>query len=102
MLKAPPWCENAIPTPEGWTDPDTGEVYVSTNFTAEQMNTWNSKGKPAPAPEPVVEMLTEAPASQSLSSMSKIELEALGRQHGIELDRRSSKPALISRLNEVI
>jgi len=101
MLKAPPWCENAIPTPEGWTDPDTGEVYVSTNFTAEQMNTWG-KSAPAPAPEPVVEMLTEAPASQSLSSMSKLELEALGRQHGIELDRRSSKPALISRLNEVI
>ena len=26
---APAWCENAIPTANGWEDPDTGELYVS-------------------------------------------------------------------------
>ena len=35
-------------------------------------------------------------------AMTKVELEALGREHGIELDRRKSKAALIEELKEVI
>ena len=34
--------------------------------------------------------------------MSKIELEALGREHGIELDRRKNKADLIEELKEVL
>ena len=37
-----------------------------------------------------------------LDSMSKIELEALGREHGIELDRRKNKADLIEELKEVL
>ena len=45
-------------------------------------------------------MLNEAPSSKSMDDMSKKELEALGRQHGIELDRRKSKSDLVEELNE--
>ena len=34
--------------------------------------------------------------------MTKIELEAVGREHGIELDRRKNKADLIEELKEVI
>ena len=72
---------------------------------------------PAPAPEPVVEV-TERPdlgedttsyeevieeeyAAPDLDSMSKLELEAYGREIGIELDRRHSKNRLIEEILEV-
>ena len=42
--------------------------------------------------------MNEAPSTKSLDDMSKKELEALGRQHGIELDRRKKKDDLIERL----
>ena len=34
--------------------------------------------------------------------MTKVELEALGREHGIELDRRKNKSDLIEELKEVL
>jgi hypothetical protein len=37
-----------------------------------------------------------------LNKLSKVELEELGREHGIELDRRLTKSALIEQLEEVI
>ena len=37
-----------------------------------------------------------------LDSMTKVELEALGREHGIELDRRKNKSDLIEELKEVL
>jgi hypothetical protein len=111
-IKAPAWCENAIPTINGWTDPQTGEVYASGRFTVEQIAEFH--GQPAPqvlteVPTPrnnyvkTPTMLTEAPVGgKSLEEMTKIELEALGRTHGIELDRRKSKTDLIDEVSEVI
>ena len=67
---------------------------------------------PAPAPEPVVE---EVPAPEPVvdevveevleedahfEDMSKKELEAYGREHGIELDRRHSKKRLVEELED--
>jgi hypothetical protein len=34
--------------------------------------------------------------------MTKLELEALGRQHGIELDRREKKATLIERMKSLL
>ena len=34
--------------------------------------------------------------------LTKIELEEIGREHGIELDRRKTKAALVSELREVV
>ena len=38
--------------------------------------------------------------SKGMHEMTKLELEALGRQHGIELDRRHNKAALIEELTD--
>ena len=48
-------------------------------------------------------MLTEAPVGgKSLEEMNKIELEALGRTHGVELDRRKSKSKLLSTMRSLL
>ena len=47
------------------------------------------------------QVLTEAPTNnKNLESMTKLELEALGRQYGVELDRRYTKSRLIEQLKE--
>jgi len=47
--------------------------------------------------------LTEAPVgNKSLDEMTKTELEALGRQHGVELDRRESKQTLVEKTKTII
>lgn len=58
----------------------------------------------APAPEPVVE---EAPVVEEdavkvvLEELSKDELEAYGRDLGVELDKRHSKKKMIEELKEI-
>lgn len=47
------------------------------------------------------QMLTEAPRNHaSLEELTKEELDALGAQHGIKLDRRKRKATLIQVLND--
>jgi len=101
MISKPGWLEEAIARPDGYYTED-GEKLKGANLSAEHMAEWNGTSAPAPAPEPEVEMLNEAPSSKSMDDMSKKELEALGRQHGIELDRRKSKSDLVEELNEHI
>ena len=94
-ISPPSWCRGAIPTPNGWRDPNTNELLKSQSISDAQINEYN--GIPS---EPEVEMLTEAPSAKSMWDMSKRELEDLGRQHGIELDRRQNKGTLIEELEE--
>lgn len=50
-----------------------------------------------------MQMLNEAPANnKSLEEMTKLELEELGRQHGVELDRRKSKKTLVERMKSIL
>jgi len=50
-----------------------------------------------------MEMLTEAPVTMAdLQRMSKIELEELGREHGVELDRREKKSSLVEEMKGVL
>jgi hypothetical protein len=110
-IKAPAWCEHAIPTSRGWVDPITGEVYKSGGFTPEQISTWrpvHHENDPMPetleenVDEPVIQTLTEAPiGDKSLDEMTKLELEALGRTHGVELDRRKSKKSLLGQVKNL-
>ena len=74
------------------------------------------KAAPAPAPvaapEPVVEVVEvvvevpdpvieeEVVEDPHFEDMSKRELEAYGREHGIELDRRHSKKRLVEELED--
>ena len=108
-IQVPAWCEHAVPTTNGWEDPTTGELYKSGGFTPEQIAEWHGD-LPEPAlPPPSLEerraasMLTEAPVgNRSLDEMTKVELEALGRQHGIELDRRKNKKVLVETMKDLL
>lgn len=113
-IKAPAWCENAVPTANGWEDPVSGELYSSGGFTQEQIDEFHGVA-PKPQPQVLTEVpknnfvktpvqtLTEAPVGgKSLDEMTKVELEALGRTYGIELDRRQHKETLIEQLSDVI
>ena len=104
-IKAPAWCEHAVPTAAGWEDPDTGELFVSSGFTQEQIDEFFGVNQINEVPEVVeeVQSLNEAPANHtSLEEMTKVELEALGRQHGVELDRRLKKESLISQMSKLL
>ena len=104
-IKAPAWCSNAIPTTRGWEDPDTGELYASGGFTQKEIDDFfGVKPVVEQVEAPVdVQTLTEAPVGdKSLEDMSKVELEALGRQHGVELDRRKKKSTLVERMTNIL
>lgn len=114
-IKPPGWCANAIPGPNGWTDPNSGEVYASARFTQAQIDEFygntaavdqaihddiqNGKIEAAMAAHEEVE--TDMPVDD-LESMSKVELEELGREHGVELDRRKSKKSLVETMRGIL
>ena len=114
-IKPPAWCRRAVPVLHGWKHWATSEILLPKTFTQEQIDEfWAEKeGAAAPAPAPVAteedvqDMITEgkiqaAMADNELSSMSKKELEDLGREHGVELDRRQSKKALVEQMKDII
>jgi hypothetical protein len=104
-IKAPGWCAQAVPTLKGWEDPDSGELFVSRKFVQADIDAFNGKvAKPAPAPKPapvVEEVVVEEP-SLDLDAMTKVELEAVGREHGVELDRREKKSSLLSKIKKIV
>ena len=108
-LVAPPWCSHAIPTYRGWEDPQTGELFASRDFLKSQIDEFHGKKEevlievaPVIEEEPI-EVLTEAPANHKpLDKMTKVQLESLGRQHGIELDRRKKKKSLVETMKRLL
>ena len=102
MIKAPGWASHAIPTVRGWEDPNTGELLKSGRHTEAQIAEWFGHPTVVEAPvekEVVVEEVETDEPMGDLESMTKLELEALGREHGIELDRREKKDSLVSQLS---
>ncbi len=105
-ITPPNYQRDAVPTTRGWTHPRTGELLVSRPMKQQHIDEYLGVSVEEPAAidfhADLAEMLTEAPSHGSLDDMSKKELEALGRQHGVELDRRKKKDDLIEELGEVI
>ena len=109
-ITPPNFQKDAIPTPQGWRHPRTGELLVSRKITEEAINEyldWKPepvmlKEAPTNFEEAKVELMTENNVAWDYERMSKAQLEALGREHGIELDRRKSKAALIEELKEAL
>ena len=105
-ISPPNFQKDAIPTPQGWRHPRTNELLVSRKISSEDINEYYGV-------KPQVTMLKESPTTfeeakdeliteDDLESKTKLELEAIGREHGIELDRRKNKSDLIEELKEVI
>lgn len=96
MIKPPNYQKDAIPTNRGWVHPRTNEVLVSGSISQKDIDEYY--GVPGEVEEEVEEVVEET----DLSSLSKKELEDLGREHGVELDRRKSKSDLVEELQAVI
>ena len=105
-ITPPNFQKDAIPTPQGWRHPRTNELLVSRKISSEDINEYYGikpevtmlKESPTTFQEAKDELITE----DDLESKTKLELEAIGREHGIELDRRKNKSDLIEELKEVI
>jgi hypothetical protein len=85
-ITPPAWCSGAIPIQsKGWVDPDSNELLISSRFSAAQVESfWAEKN------------------GTGLGDMSKDELESLGREHGVELDKRMKHEDLIEQLKTAI
>ena len=114
-ISPPGWCRGAIPTLQGWRDPNTNELLKSQGISQEQIDEY--LGVPTVAevkkevlieamPEPIEEEEEEEEEEywtpEDLDDMTKLELEELGREYGIELDRRHNKQQLIEELKEAM
>ena len=105
-ISPPNFQKDAIPTPQGWRHPRTNELLVSRKISSEDINEYYGikpevtmlKESPTTFEEAKDELITE----DDLESKTKLELEAIGREHGIELDRRKNKSDLIEELKEVL
>lgn len=116
-ISPPNYQKDAVPTSRGWTHPRTGELLKAQKLSEQQIAEYN--GAPVSAPQ----TLTESPTTEQqfveehlvevdgddeywhpedLQGMSKVELEELGREYGIELDRRHTKQTLIEELEAVM
>ena len=78
-----------------------GEVLLGVEFTQAEVDEWNGTSSDLPA--------TGASATSSVSpeltvteKSTKAEMEAEGRKHGIELDRRKNKKSLWSQLKKAM
>ena len=105
-ISPPNFQKDAVPTPQGWRHPRTNELLVSRKISSEDINEYYGikqevtmlKESPTTFEEAKDELITE----DDLESKTKLELEAIGREHGVELDRRKNKADLIEELKEVI
>ena len=76
----------------------TGELYASGGFTTEEIDLFYGKSTRKGA-----QVLTEKlppVGNKSVENMTKLELEALARTKGVELDRRKSKSKLLETVKE--
>ena len=118
IMKGP---KNAIPTLKGWAHEMTGEVLKVQKFTTDQIDEWyvannrinrnkwflEASDQPVSTTtdeidqqihDEITEGKIQAVILDNLSSMTKAEIEAVGRENGIELDRRKTKANMISEL----
>lgn len=95
------WLEDSIAKADGYYSPK-GEKLKGASLTPEEIAAWNGEVvEEAPGPM-VVEVELEEDEYYDLEAMSKKELEELGREYGIELDRRKNKDDLIEELGAAI
>jgi|TARA_R110001606_G_C15361679_1_gene648613 hypothetical protein len=111
-IKPPSWAKNAVPTINGWKDPRTGELLKSTKLSQDDIDGYMGVAPTPLAPAPVVE--ADAPNDwdpadvdgdgvvDDLETLSKVELEELGRDNGVELDRRKSRKSLIGQMRTLL
>ena len=108
MIKPPSWKKDAVPTAKGWRHPKTGELLLPKKLSeadiAEYMGTAVTLTEaPTNAQEHAQEHVEPIEVDEDdLEDMTKVELEELGREHGVELDRRQKKSTLIGKVKNLM
>jgi hypothetical protein len=116
-IKPPAWSSKTAPVANGWKHWATSEILLNKRFTQEEIDGfWAEKNGPAEPLEDLTDLITEGKIQaemirmareevhepDALENMSKRELEELGREHGVELDRRKSKKVLVEQMKDII
>ena len=108
MIKPPSWKKDAVPTAKGWRHPKTGELLLPKKLSeadiAEYMGTAVTLTEaPTNAQEHAQEHVEPIEVDEDdLEDMTKVELEELGREHGVELDRRQKKSTLEGKVKNLL
>tara|TARA_Y100000015_G_scaffold34169_1_gene34423 strand:- start:86 stop:415 length:330 start_codon:yes stop_codon:yes gene_type:complete len=108
MIKPPSWKKDAVPTAKGWRHPKTGELLLPKKLSeadiAEYMGTAVTLTEaPTNAQEHAQEHVEPIEVDEDdLEDMTKVELEELGREHGVELDRRQKKSTLVGKVKNLL
>lgn len=98
-IKPPSFQRDAIPSRKGWHHPQSNELLLARTHTDEQIADY--LGLVAPEEDDnQLELFDES--DEVLENMSKLELEQLAREYGVELDRRHTKQVLIDRVREIL
>lgn len=88
-IKPPAFKKDAVPSLRGWRHPRTGELLKKQKLTQEQIDEYLGLSAVEEEVAPVVE---EKPVFiqevVELDNLSKSELEEVGREQGVELDKR--------------
>jgi len=109
-ISPPNFQRDAVPTPSGWRHPRTNELLVSRKITSDQIDEFYGvkptvamlKESPTTMEEATAELIVDNTLPSELGSMTKMELEAIGRENGVELDRRRTKESLVDTLYAVL
>jgi len=109
MIKPPSWKKDAVPTPKGWRHPKTGELLLPKKLSEADIAGYMGTAvtlteAPTSAQEHAQEHVEpiEVIEDDVLEDMSKVELEELGREHGVELDRRQKKSTLVGKVKNLL
>ncbi len=107
MIYPPGWCAHAVPSLRGWRHPRTGELLKKRSISQAEIDQWNAEFGDKPTTLDPVHGTKDCGHSQAceceaVDNMTKLELEALGRIHGVELDRRKKKSSLLETIKELI
>lgn len=94
-MKKAGWLKDGIATPRGIVT-SHGEMLKRRKMSEAQINEWNGFKTKTVTPK------APKKAETDLESMTKDQLEALGREHDIELDKREKKTSLIDVLKYVV
>jgi len=106
MVSKPGWLKDSIAKEDGYYTADGSEKLKSRRLTSEEIAEWNGTASQPEVlieaePSPGVET-TLIEAEPELDDLTKKELEELGREYGVELDRREKKTTLVEKLKTLI
>lgn len=101
-IQPPKWAKGAVPTNRGWVNPQTNELLKAGKFTQAQIDEFHGHAIAEEIETVVEDQPVFIQEVVELDNLSKRELEEIGRDHGVELDRRKSKATLLEAVKNLI